>query len=206
MISIRFLPLFALGCATLPTAPDETPLDDDQLEDNLEDNREDNLEDNDFEGSDFDAMDEQQVRSFLWDNLFTLQGVEVVQVGDLLLDLPEEAICAYNWTPCSGFDEVVEEALREAAPRLEALSHFANVATNEAPTSRSATCAEDVILENIEQLADLEIVQIGDLNVAEPEHNCPYDVPCDEDIAAANEITCERAEVLDRIVALTQGL
>lgn len=198
MISIRLLPLFAIGCATVPTSPNDTRIEDDSLEDNLVDN--------DFEASDFDAMDDQQVRTVVWDELFALQGLEIIDVGDILLDLPEEAICAYNWSPCPGFDEDVSNALRDAAPRLEALSHFAKVANDESPQSRSSTCAEDMILENIGQLADLEIVQIGDLNVAEPERNCPYNVPCEQDIEAAIEITCARAEVLDRIVTLTQGL
>jgi hypothetical protein len=100
----------------------------------------------------------------------------------------------------------VADALRAVGPRLETLAHFAQLAVDEGLEAREDSCAETAIEDNLDQLSDLEIVIVGDLMVEEPERNCPYSVPCDEDIALAEQITCERAEALDRMIELTEGL
>jgi len=195
MFSIRLLPLFAIGCASLPNNPGETKIE-----------PSDNPQDTSFQPTDFASLDEGEVRSLIWDQVMALHGLEVVQVGDVILDLPEEAICAYGWSPCAGFEEDVADALRAVGPRLETLAHFAQLAVDEGPEAREDSCAETAIEDNLDQLSDLEIVIVGDLMVEEPERNCPYSVPCDEDIALAEQITCERAEALDRMIELTEGL
>lgn len=202
MLTIRLLPLFAIGCAGLPNTPGEITIQPDEttLDDHFQ------PVDDRFQPQDFESMDEDALRSLIWEQLNDLHALEVVQVGDVILDLPEEALCAYGWSPCPGFEEDVANALRAAGPRLETLTHFAGLAVDEGLASQDINCAEDAIEVNLDQLADLEIVTVGALLIAEPERNCPYNLPCDEDIALAEQITCERAEALDRIVELAQGL
>jgi hypothetical protein len=209
MFSIRLLPLFAIGCAGLPNHPGETTTEPGEINtDPGEINTEpgDSPQDNNFQPTDFSSLDENEVRALLWDQIMALHDLDVVQVGDVILDLPEEAICAYGWTPCTGFEADVLDALRAVGPRLEELNHLAEFAVNEGLEAHDDSCAESAIEANLEQLTDLEIVMVGNLIAEEPERNCPYSVPCEEDIALAEQITCERAEALDRIVELTEGL
>jgi hypothetical protein len=178
MFTIRLLPLFAIGCASLPNDPGEIKT---QLDPTSQDDS--------FHTQDFDAMAEDEIRAVIWEQVMALDGLEIVQVGDVILDLPAEALCAYGWTPCPGFEEEVSDALRDVAPRLETLTHFAKRAVDEDLESRDTRCVDHVIDWNLDQLADLEIVTVGELIRQEPE-----------------QITCERAETLDRIVALAEGL
>jgi hypothetical protein len=240
MFPVKLLPLFIIGCATLPdnqikedteptndsssdptsdstSDPASDPASDPRIEqasdpinDPTHDPRNDPRNDptNDpFGPDDFDSMESYEVRSAILERLMTLQRLDVIEVGDVILDLPDEAICAYGWSPCVGFEDEVDDALRQAGPRLDALAHHAQVAADEDAAPRADTCNDAVVDANLDALADLEIVLIGDLLVQEPERNCPYYLPCEEDIIAAELITCARAETLDRIVVVvTQEL
>jgi hypothetical protein len=166
----------------------------------------DDRADEPFQSDDFESMDSMEIRSAIHADIEVLHNLQIVEVGDVLLDLPGEAVCAYNWTPCPGFDDEIDDALREVGPRLDALVHFAQLAAAEAVTPDADTCTDAVILENLEALENLEILAIGDLLVEEPERNCPYSMPCEEDIVTAEQITCERADTLDRIALVTQEL
>jgi hypothetical protein len=195
MFSIRLLPLFALGCASLPNNPGEVKIEPGE-----------SPQDTSFQPTDFESLEENEVRSLIWEQVMALDALEIVQVHDVILDLPEEAICAYGWTPCTGFEEDVADALRALGPRLETLTHFAQLAVDEGLESQADSCAESIIEANLDELATLDIVLVGELLVEEAERNCAYSQPCEEDIAVAEQITCMRAETLDRIVELTEGL
>jgi hypothetical protein len=218
--------MFIIGCAALPdgpgqteTQPSDTPDDThsdvptDESGDELSTQQRSSLDERPLEQpdeqprepSDFDAMDDNEVRYSIIDNLHRLQGLEIVEVGDVILDLPAEAVCAYFWTPCPGFEDELNDALRQAAPRLEALADVAQVADEDDVPAWSYACRDSVIADNLDALSGLDIVLVGDLLVAEPERNCPYSLPCEEDIIAAEELTCERASTLDKIVLATQS-
>jgi len=219
--------MFIIGCGALPDGsdqtqarpgdtPDDTPSDvpTDESSDQLSLQQRADLDERSFdqpveeprEPSDFDAMDESELRYAIIDDLSRLQGLEIVEVGDVLLDLPAEAVCAYFWTPCPGFEDQLNDALREAGPRLEALADVAQVADEDGDPARSNACSDSVIADNLDALSGLDIVLVGDLLVAGPERNCPYSMPCEEDIIAAEDLTCERAGTLDKIVLATQSL
>jgi hypothetical protein len=226
MFPVKLLPMFIIGCAALPDGPahtetrpgdgpDDTPSDvpTDESSDQLSPQLRASLDETLFEQpdsvppepSDFDTMNENEVRNSIIDDLNRLQGLEIVEVGDVILDLPAEAVCAYFWTPCAGFEDQLNDALRQVAPRLEALADAAEVADEDDDPARSAACSESVIADNLDVLSGLEIVSVGDLLVAEPERNCPYSMPCEEDIIAAEDLTCERAITLDKIVLATSS-
>jgi hypothetical protein len=195
MFPIKYLPLFAIGCATLPDAPGEVqtePTNDPVAET--------------FEPEDFDLMDSGEVRAAVWEAFFALQDLEIVAVGDVILDLPDEAICAYGWSACPGFEEEVDNALRKVAPRITGLVHFAQFAADEEAAPQGDTCSDSIIEANLDALADLEIIQVNALLVETPERNCPYNLPCEEDVAIAEQITCDRAAALGRIVETTREL
>jgi hypothetical protein len=212
MYSTQLLPLFAFGCVTVPNIQGEVDpepthdLADDVFDDDVLDDSADDASDDAHEPHDFDAMSASEVRMKIYGALNDLHALEVVQVGDVILDLPDEAICAYGWSPCPGFEDLVDEALREAAPRLDALVHHGQAAVAEDAEIGDGSCSDRIIDANLDALEDLEIVKVGDLLVEEPEQNCPYSLPCEEDIIAAEEITCERAASLDRLVDRTQQL
>ena len=66
---------------------------------------------------------------------------------------------------------------------------------------------EEAVAEDLATLAALEIVQIGSFVLEEPANNAScYNLPCAEDIAAAEATNCARAAQLDAIVAATEGL
>jgi hypothetical protein len=200
MFSIRLLPFFVMGCASVPVPLGGIDVVEGPLPAAAD------LSPGHVVGSDFGAMEEWEVRASIWGSLNTLQGLQIVEVAEVILDLPAEALCAYSWTPCAGFEGEVEAALREVAPRVERLSELAERVVDSVPEGQVETCSDSVIFDNLDQLADLQIIKVGDLQVAEPERNCPYGVPCEEDIALAEQITCERAEALDRIVERSAAL
>jgi hypothetical protein len=203
MFPTKLLPLFALGCAPVPGTTDELATDPDPT---VDPGSNDGEVDEPYEPADYEAMEMNEVRSKIWEHVHTLQGLQIVQVSDVVVDLPNEALCAYAWTACAGFEDVVDDALREVAPRLDALAHNAEVAANSIAVTPTNTCADAVVDANLDDLSDLEIINVGDLMVAIPERNCPYGLPCEEDIIAAQELTCERAATLDRLVESSLGL
>ncbi len=227
MFPVKLLPFFVIGCGTLPATEDTVefePTNDpttDPTTDSAKDPRVEQIDDRRFEQVtdptddptddpvepvDFSSLDSMEVRVAIYGELGTLQGLQIIEVSDVILDVPDEAICAYGWTPCLGFEDTVDDALREVGPRLASLVVHAEQLVEEDAAPQATTCRDDVIDANLDALADLEIVLVGDLLVAEPELNCPYGLPCEEDILAASEITCERADTLDRIVFATQKI
>jgi hypothetical protein len=141
------------------------------------------------------------------ENLARLQALDVFTVGELIVQMPEEATACYG-VPCPGtegqVETLVEAARGEAALRLQDLVAAAEPA---ADTVMADACAQAVIDENIAALLALQVVEVNGLIVEEPKNNpnC-YNLPCQEDIDAAQAITCERAGKLASIVEATKGL
>lgn len=139
-------------------------------------------------------------------NLQRLVDLEVFAVGSLVLDVPDEAYHCYG--PCPGWEDEIAEAEAAVADRLQRFADAA-VAAAAAPEDPGAYAVfdEQAVAEDIAALASLEIVQIGSFLAAEPANNpsC-YNLPCDEDIAAAEAENCLRSARLDAIVRATEGL
>jgi hypothetical protein len=135
-------------------------------------------------------------------NLERLRSLEVVGVGELIVKLPEEATNCYG--PCPGFEDVIADAEKDAAERLQSLATVAEAAVK---TPAQDACAAASIDANLAALRGLEVVEVEGLLKAEPKNNpnC-YNLPCQEDIDAAQAITCERAGKLASIADAAKGL
>jgi hypothetical protein len=131
-------------------------------------------------------------------NLERLQALEVMTVGDLVLDVPDEAVSCYG--TCPGWEEEVAAARQRSAERLEHMAAIAEEAV--ATPSGDDACAQEAIDANLAVLRDLGIVEIGQLLVEQPvaSPDC-YNLPCPGEEERAREVTCERARKLDAIVA-----
>ena len=129
-------------------------------------------------------------------DLERLAQLNIVQVGDLVLDYPEGAMNCYG--PCPGFsDEIAEEDARQAARLHELLE----IATEAATLSLQVEeCSVEVIDENLAALDGLDIVEVFGMVEEVPQNNpyC-YNLPCAEDIERAEEINCQRATALAHI-------
>jgi hypothetical protein len=130
-------------------------------------------------------------------NLERLAALEIFEVGQLIVDIPEEAYNCYG--PCPGFENAEADAIAESAQHLADLADLAECAAAWA-TSEDA-CDATTIDANLKALDALGIVEVGQLLVAEPvvTGNC-YAIPCQPEIAAAEALTCERAGMLANIV------
>jgi hypothetical protein len=126
-------------------------------------------------------------------SLQALAALEVFEVGNLVTDLPDNSFHCYGLCP-----EHLDEYL-EAVSRLAA---FAGAAVDAAGAADLAACPTGAIAGNLGAIADLRVVEVGAFLAAEPENNpqC-YNLPCPEDVAAAEATNCERAAKLDAIVA-----
>ena len=138
-------------------------------------------------------------------NLARLEALELFEVGELIIDVPEEA---YNCDgPCPGFENAEADAMTAAAQSLATLADLAEEAMNQ-PLPSSPYCEAPEIDANLQALAGLQIVEVGELMVVEPASNpsC-YNTPCLEDIDAAEALTCERAGALaNLVISATEAL
>jgi hypothetical protein len=137
------------------------------------------------------------------ENLALLEKLDVFAVGQLLLDVPNEAFNCYG--PCPEWEDEIAEAEIEAASRLAVFADLALEAS--AGVTIPYPFPEERIDDNLEALRDLEVVGIGGLIEDEPEvtGNC-YHLPCPEEIAVAEERNNDRAWQLQAIVNSTTGL
>ncbi|MDP6945253.1 MAG: hypothetical protein QF464_13980, partial [Myxococcota bacterium] len=131
------------------------------------------------------------------ENMARLETLEIFEVGQLIVDVPDEAYNCYG--PCEGFETAEADAIAAAAENLAILADLAEEAMSQ--PSDAADCELSSIDTNLEALAGLQVVEVGDLLVAEPDTNpnC-YNLPCAEDIAAAEALTCERAGALANLI------
>ena len=99
--------------------------------------------------------------------------------------------------PCPGSEGAIEKAKADAAVRLQGLADSAEGAVAQ-PIAGS--CEKATVDANIAALQALEIVTVGALIQEQPKNNpqC-YNLPCQEDIKAAEAVTCARADKLAAI-------
>lgn len=130
-------------------------------------------------------------------NLQTLRELDVVEVHALVVDVPDEAFNCYG--ACPGWVDEIEAATAESAVALVELTALATEVADLPPAA--GTCEPEAIDANLAALGALGVVHIGGLIEAQPENNpmC-YNLPCQEDIEAAETETCRRAGVLAHLV------
>ena len=159
----------------------------------------------DFELNDLTAdIDPEEALGEAEVNLEILAELDVFEVGDLILDVPVEAFSCYGW-PCPDWADEIAVAQEEASVRLAAFTEIALYAIS--GVSSSDVFPEDGIGEHLDTLRGLEVVEVGDLIEDEPEvtGNC-YNLPCPEEIVAAEERNNERAWQLEAIANATRSL
>jgi hypothetical protein len=135
------------------------------------------------------------------EDIEALRALDVVDVGRLVMRLPEEATRCYGY-PCTDEDKALWNAEREVqAERLNTLVERAVPAVGDADTSK--TPSESEVDASLKSLRALEIVEVGDLLVTTPK-NTPecYNLPCPADIKAAE---AENAKRRARVVALADA-
>jgi hypothetical protein len=146
-----------------------------------------------------DEINAENRDEILAESLETLRALEVFEVGELITGLPENAFHCYGL--CPEFEEPYHAAIARVAA-------FAAAAAEAVATpSEDAACPMQSVEANLSELSSLEIVDVGAFLAAEPANNpsC-YNLPCGEDIAAAEATNCDRADKLARIAAGTRTL
>jgi hypothetical protein len=129
-------------------------------------------------------------------DLAALQSLQVVQVNEVVLLNAPEAYNCYGTPPCPGSetDPAVAAELARQAPRLARLTDIAEglAGASEVAPADPASVAGDLYV-----LRELRIVDIGDLLTVSPASspNC-YNLPCPEDVAAADTENQRRAGVV----------
>jgi hypothetical protein len=132
-------------------------------------------------------------------NLASLRELRIFEVRGII-DVPEGANC-YG-LPCPGEELQFFESKQKAARRL---GEFTSTAIHAAASPASDAYAPQtgpVAEHNLQSLKDLKVVALGGLILEEPKNNpnC-YNVPCETDRAAADEINRDRACRLASIAA-----
>jgi len=138
------------------------------------------------------------------EHLARLEGLELFEVGELLVGMPQMATNCYG--PCP---EWLEMDADEQAAEIQALRDL-----QEARLAALVAIAEDVredweyrtpadpalAEQHLNAIRALRIVEVGDLVVTAAENNpyC-YNLPCADDVARADEANALRAEELAAI-------
>lgn len=131
-------------------------------------------------------------------DLDALRELNVIDVGSLVMRLPEEAMRCYGF-PCTDEEKPLFDAERqEQAERLHTFVADAIPAVKGAALDVSPSDAD--VNASLESLRALEIVTVGSLIVTHPANRpeC-YNLPCPADIEAAE---AENAARRSRVVAL----
>jgi len=109
-------------------------------------------------------------------NLQTLRGLAVVEVLDVIVNIPQEANCYY--APCPGHESEFVSAEDARARAAQALADFtrtavAAVSTNEPDLTGDCARTDE---QNLQVLKDLNVVSLGAIIEAPQASNC-YGVP-----------------------------
>jgi hypothetical protein len=131
------------------------------------------------------------------ENLARLRSLDVFEVGDLIVQMPAEALNCYGAKPCAGSESAVAAARAVAAERL---ATFTNEVVKAAAMPYDSYACEAHVDINLDALRALNVVDIGNLVVSQPQNNqsC-YNLPCQSDIDAANQANHTRAAKLEII-------
>jgi hypothetical protein len=144
------------------------------------------------DGADLQTIAERAKASVAHD-LDRLAALDVFAVGDLLADNVDNAFSCYG--ECPDAAERVHAFVAQA-DRLHDLTRRAVAARP------AAACELEAVEANLAHLRDLEIVEVGAFlhEEASANPNC-YNLPCPEDVAAADANNCARSAHLAAIVA-----
>jgi hypothetical protein len=131
------------------------------------------------------------------ENLARLRALDVFEVGDLVVQMPAEALNCYGPKPCAGSESAVAGARAAAAERLVT---FTDAVVKAAASPDDSYACEAHIDTNLDALRTLRVVEIGNLISSQPQNNesC-YNLPCQSDIDAANQANHARAAKLENI-------
>jgi hypothetical protein len=129
------------------------------------------------------------------DNLARINALEVVEVSGMIVQYPEGSMNCYGI--CPGFEDEVAEAECDAAEKVAAIAIVAEAADVEPVENFDS----EVVDADLARLAALEVVDVERFVEAIPENNpeC-YNMPCQEDIEAADLANRERQATLRAIV------
>jgi hypothetical protein len=138
-----------------------------------------------------------QVAAAIDENLAKLRALEIFEVGDLIAEMPAEALNCYGPKPCAGSEPAVDAARATAAERLTSFTGHVLAA---AATPYDSYACEANIEVNLEALRSLRVVDVGSFLRSEPANSmfC-YNMPCQSDIDAANAANHDRAAQLESI-------
>ena len=129
------------------------------------------------------------VESSIQESLAQLRGLQLFAVGQLVLDLPEEATAFYGM-PLPGSEWVApyEHERARQAPRLAVLAAEAARRNADVTLCYQAAPSSSELATALQALSDLRIVTIGGLIETAPKNNSQcYNLPCEEDVRAARE-------------------
>ena len=130
-----------------------------------------------------------------------LRALQVIDVGEMTVQLPAEATNCYG--PCPGSEGVIAQARQHAADHLADFVVRAERAAAGPVQPESPACATDAIAANITALQGLRVIEVRALIAAQPTNTAvPYARPTESDVAAAQRTTCERAQ---RLAAITNA-
>jgi hypothetical protein len=133
-------------------------------------------------------------------NLTALRELRIFEVEGVIEEIPEGANCSGN--PCPGHEGEFAEAKRSAALRLADFTSKALLAAAHPVSDAYAPQTGPVAEGNLTSLKSLQIVALGGLILEQPKNNAKcFDLPCDEDRRAADEINRDRACRLASIAA-----
>jgi hypothetical protein len=140
------------------------------------------------------------------DHLARLRALQIVEVGQLVMQLPNQATACYG-LPCSADTtaETVDRALRVQAPRLARLTDLAE------ESARASTVTGDTghATADLAALRRLSIVELGGLLAVTPQTSTScYNLVCPDDAERAAAENARRARVLHDVAtaAVARGL
>jgi hypothetical protein len=126
-------------------------------------------------------------------DLAHLRALQIVEVRELVLHLPDAASACYGACSDDAWDQIVTAEYRRQVPRLTALVGVADDAIHD-PHAYPYPMIPSYASRDVDALNGLAIVDLGALLVAQPANNprC-YNTPCSEDVQSATTETGFRA-------------
>src|SRR5437016_693390 len=146
------------------------------------------------------ATNPAQVSAWIEQSLDRFRALQIVEVGELVINLPSEATACYG-VPCPGSAWVGpyrEERARQAE-RLSRLADMAETAASDKYLSPRPMTEADAA---IQSLSSLQVIRVAGLVEAKPQNNpdC-YNLPCPSDVQAAAEVNGLRVA---KVLAITE--
>jgi hypothetical protein len=143
-----------------------------------------------------------ELQAGVQDHLARLRDLQIIEVGQLLMEVPGEATACYN-LPCT--PEMADRALRIQAPRLARLTDLAE------QSAQAASVTGDLGDAGVDlaALRGLAIVDLGGLVSVTPQKSAScYNLVCPDDAQRAAAENARRAHVLHDVAtaAVARGL